>query len=68
MSDNVTNKQEYHLYTRQERQGVLRDVTHVKVHPFVRAIKKNGAFYDCLGLMTAVLHDGLEEIGAYAFA
>ena len=33
----------------------------------VRAIEE-GEFYNCLGLTTAILNDGLEEIGEYAFS
>jgi hypothetical protein len=34
--------------------------------PSVRAIK-DWAFYDCSGLTTAILNDGLEQIGACVF-
>lgn len=46
---------------------IPRDVTHVTVHPSVKAINVR-AFYQCSQLTTAILGDGLEEIGEYAFS
>ena len=66
MSDDDTDERDYFLYTGQEEGEVPRDVTHVRVHPSVRAIKY-GAFDSCLWLRTAILNDGLEEIGRGAF-
>ena len=37
----------------------------IDIPPYVRAIKE-GAFCWCRGLMTAILNDGLEEIGERA--
>ncbi len=39
---------------------------HIAIPPAVRAIK-DWAFSDCWGLTTAILNNGLEEIGVYAF-
>jgi hypothetical protein len=39
---------------------------YVKVPPTLRAIKE-GAFFDCSGLMTRNFNNELEEIGAWAF-
>jgi hypothetical protein len=45
---------------------IPRDVTHVEVHPSVRAIE-GGAFQGCSRLTIVKLVEGLEEIGEYAF-
>jgi hypothetical protein len=42
------------------------DVTRLKIHPSVRAIKDR-AFSWRRQLVTAILNDGLEEIGKCAF-
>ena len=39
----------------------------IDITPSIRAIKE-GAFYNCSGLTTAILNNGLEEIGEYAFS
>ena len=54
----------YFLYTGQER--IPRDVTHMRVHPSVGAIKA-WALNSYLGLKIAILCDELEEIGEGAF-
>ena len=38
----------------------------IDIPPAIRAIK-DGAFYDCSGLTTVILGNGLEEIGESAF-
>ena len=55
----------YFIYTGQE--DVPKDVARVQVHPSVRAIK-DWAFWECSGLTTVILGDGLEEIGKRAFS
>ena len=44
---------------------VPRDVTHVRIHSYIRAIKE--AFYERRQLVTVILGDGLEEIGVDTF-
>ncbi len=44
-----------------------RSLREILFPPSVRAIKE-GAFYNCSQLATAILNDGLEEIGRFAFA
>ena len=44
---------------------VPRDVTHVRIHSSIRAIKE--AFYERRQLVTVILGDGLEEIGVDTF-
>jgi hypothetical protein len=66
MSDVAAHKIDYFLYTGQCGGDILRDVTHVRVHPSVRAIK-NWAFNECRQLSPVILGNGLEEIGERAF-
>jgi hypothetical protein len=65
MSDDAADEQDYFLYTGQR--GGTNDVTHVRVHPSVRAIEVL-AFCGCERLTTVILNDGLEEIEEWAFA
>ena len=67
INNDTTDKQDYFLYTKgQERWDILRDVTHVRVHPSVKAIK-DYAFWDCRQLVTVILGNSLEEIGEGSF-
>jgi hypothetical protein len=63
MSNDAVDKQDYYLYTRQEWWDVPGDVTHVRIHPSVRAIVGG-----CRHLSTVILNDGLEKIGEEAFS
>jgi hypothetical protein len=49
-----------------ENENVPRDVTHVRIHSFVRAIKE-GAFSDCMQLRIVILNKELEEIDGWTF-
>jgi hypothetical protein len=66
MSDDTAIEQDCFLFSQQERRDIPDDVTHVMVHPSVRAIK-GWVFSDCRQLLTVILNDGLEEIEVYAF-
>jgi hypothetical protein len=65
MSNDAANEQDYYPYTGQKSWGIW-NVTHVRVHPSVGAIKAK-AFHSCSQLSTVILNDGLEEIGRRAF-
>ena len=54
------------LYTGQPIEEIPRDVTHVRIAPYVKKIGI-GAFRDCEQLMVVELNVGLEEIGESAF-
>jgi hypothetical protein len=64
--DAPDEERDYFLYTGHENLYIPRDVTHVRVHPSVKKIKAQ-AFQGCTWLRTAILNDGLEEIGFGAF-
>jgi hypothetical protein len=67
MSNNAADEQDYYYpHTGQEREDVLDNVTHVRVHPSIRVIKA-WAFSECWQLLTVILNDGLKEIGVQAF-
>ena len=54
------------IYTAEGYDDVPEDVTRVRVHPSVGAIRQ-GAFYRCSQLTAVNLGDGLEYIGEEAF-
>ena len=60
--------QDYFVYYEWMEEGdIPEDVTHVRIHSSVRAIK-NYAFYDRRQLRIVILNDELEEIGVWAFS
>ena len=50
-----------------ENEDIPRDMTQVRVDHSVRAIKINHSF-NCMQLRTAILNNGLKEIGKYAMS
>jgi hypothetical protein len=60
------NEGEYFIYKGEEIDDIPRDVTHVIIHPSVRAIR-GSAFKCCSNLSIVNFGEGLEEIGEKAF-
>ena len=56
----------WYIYTGQPIEDIPRDVTRVRIAPYVKKISI-GAFRDCEQLMVVELDVGLEEIGEMAF-
>jgi hypothetical protein len=54
------------VYHGRKGENITRGVICIRVHPSVRVIHGK-AFAGCKLLMSVELHDGLEEIGAFAF-
>ena len=57
---------DHYVYRGREGEIIPADVTRVKVHPSVGAVK-GWAFSELRQLRIVILNDGLEEIGGYAF-
>jgi hypothetical protein len=59
-------RRDYFVYYGREGEEVPNDVTHVKIHSSVRAIR-NEAFEHRSQLRIVILNEELEEIGEWAF-
>ncbi len=58
--------QEYFVHYAQEDEIILEDVIHLRVYLSIKMIEYQ-AFWCCRELVTVILNDGLEEIGAMSF-